>query len=135
MFFIDFVYYCCARFYKRYEGENSGYKISGQLLTACLIGGWISLLIIMFAGNLLENKWNTLYYSIPLILLIIFWYNKVTTFEEIQDRVVAMSDTQRTIMDVLMIIFVIVALPGFFGYAIYMGEIRNPPPFWENWGW
>lgn len=135
MFFIDFVYYCCAKFYKRYEGENSGYKISGQLLTAVLIGGWISLILLIFADNLLDNKWNTLYYMLPLILFVMYIYNRAKTFEEIQDQVLAMFDTQRIVMDILLIIFVTVAVPGFFGYAIYMGEMRNPPPFWEKWGW
>jgi hypothetical protein len=135
IYFIDVVYYKCYTFYKRYEKD--GNEFSGQALTtACLALNLIILIVLtqsFFDVKLLKNKWYTLFVSMPMLLLIVYRYNKHIKIDEIER---ALDKKPRERVKKLIFLAEIYIIISFFGsiiLAIILGEINNPPPFWESW--
>ena len=77
IYFIDLVYYNCYSFYRRYEKDLN--EFSGQALTAvCLSLNFVTILILIqevFKFSFFENKWRTLFVSLPTLLFTVIRYN------------------------------------------------------------
>jgi hypothetical protein len=133
--FIDIVYYNCFTFYRRYEKDLN--EFSAQALTSvCLSLNLLTFIIIferIFNFSLFENKWNTLFLSLPMLLFVIFRYNKYISISEIEDQIFEKSKNQINRLNIISFLYVIVSIFGTIILAIIYGEINNPPPFWENW--
>ncbi|WP_296682620.1 hypothetical protein [Flavobacterium sp.] len=135
IYFIDVVYYNCYTFYRRYEKDLN--EFSGQALTAvCLSLNVVGILILMqklFKLSLFENKWCTLFISLPVLLFTVIRYNKYITISEIEDALYEKNQDRIKRLNFITGIYVITSIFGFLLMAIILGELNNPPPFWENW--
>ncbi|CAM4195783.1 MULTISPECIES: hypothetical protein [Flavobacterium] len=135
IYFIDVVYYNCYSFYRRYEKDLN--EFSGQALTvACLsLNGIAALISIQYFFNLLlfENKWYTLFISLPILLFIVIRYNKHINIVEIEDALRSKEQYKIKRLNFIAGIYIIISLFGSIILAIILGELNNPPPFWETW--
>jgi hypothetical protein len=135
IYFIDIIYYNCYSFYKRYEKDLN--EFSGQALTAaCLSLNTIAILILLqeaFKLSLFENKWNTLFVTIPILILIVFRYNKYINIVEIEDALYTKEQYQIKRLNFIAGNYILISIFGTIFLAIVLGEFNNPPPFWEKW--
>ena len=133
IYFIDVVYYNCYTFYRRYEKDLN--EFSGQALTAvCLSLNVVSILMQeLFKLSLFENKWYTLFISLPVLLFTVIRYNKYITISEIEDALYEKNKDHIKRLNFITGIYVIASIFGFLLMVIILGELNNPPPFWENW--
>lgn len=135
IYFIDVVYYNCYSFYRRYEKDLN--EFSGQALTAvCLSSNVVTILILMqevFKLSFFENKWYTLFVSLPILLFTVIRYNKHINIEEIEDALYAKEQHKIKRLSFIVGIYVIISIFGFLLMAIILGELNNPQPFWEKW--
>ena len=135
IYFIDVVYYNCYILYRRYERDLN--EFSGQALTAvCLSLNVIAILILIqefFKLSLFENKWYTLFVSLPILLFTVIRYNKYLTIAEIENSLYEKNRNHIKKLNLLTGIYVIFSIFGFLLMAIILGELNNPPPFWKNW--
>ena len=135
LFFIDIVYYNCFTFYRRFEKDLN--EFSAQALTSvCLSLNVITLMIAfekIFRFSFFENKWNTLIVSLPILAITIVRYNKYVSILEIEDLLYGKSKNQRKSLNVLSLFYVFISIFGAILLAIIIGELNNPPPFWESW--
>jgi hypothetical protein len=135
IYFIDVVYYKCYTFYKRYEKDLN--QFSGQVLTSlCISSNIVFIYIILneiYKIRLLENKWHTLLLSMPMLLLMVYRYNKHIKIDEIERALDKKPRERVKKLIFLAEIYIIFSIFGFLLLAIILGEINNPPPFWESW--
>lgn len=135
IYFIDVVYYNCYAFYRRYEKDLN--EFSGQALTSvCLSLNAITALIFMqefFELFIFENKWYTLLVSLPILLFTVIRYNKHINIEEIEDALYAKGQNEIKRLNFIAGIYILISIFGTIFFAIIIGELNNPPPFWENW--
>ncbi|ROI04546.1 MULTISPECIES: hypothetical protein [unclassified Chryseobacterium] len=129
MIFTDYIYYQLTNFYKNFnnDGAEKGYGVVMACGLPCL--NIIFLIIILdnyFNTNLgPSNKYSLILYCLPLILLLGLRYWKFTSYEEIKEKAQKFSKTRRTIADILLIIYVIVSIPVFIIFGIYLGSLKN----------
>jgi hypothetical protein len=135
LFFIDILYYNCFIFYRRFEKDLN--EFSAQALTSvCLSLNFIALIVIfeeILKFSLFENKWNTLIVSLPILVITIVRYNKYVSILEIEDLLYEKSQSQRKSLNIISFSYVIISIFGTILLAIIIGELNNPPPFWQNW--
>lgn len=135
IYFIDVVYYNCYSFYRRYEKDLN--EFSGQALTTvCLSLNVVTILILtqeVFKIVFFENKWYTLFVSIPILLFTIIRYSKYISIIEIEDTLYAKERKQIKKLNLIAGIYIIFSIFGTILLAIILGELNNPPPFWNNW--
>ncbi|MFP9112439.1 hypothetical protein ACLI1A_00750 [Flavobacterium sp. RHBU_3] len=133
IYFIDIVYYTCYKFYSKYEKDLN--EFSGQVLTSlCLSCNIIIILILIEEFNdilFFGNKWNSLFISLPVMLLTVIRYSKFITIAQIEDELHSKRNKQVRLIP-LAVAYIIVSIFGFLAFVIIMGEINNPPPFWEK---
>lgn len=135
IYFIDVVYYKCYTFYKRYEkGLN---QFSGQALTSlCVTLNFIFLIGITESFSdvqIFKNKWYTLLISMPMLLILVYRYNKYIKIDEIEKALDKKPKERVKKLIFLAEIYIILSIFGFLFLAIILGELNNPPPFWESW--
>lgn len=135
IYFIDVIYYNCYTFYRRYEKDLN--EFSGQALTAvCLSLNVVTILILIqevFKLSFFENKWYTLFVSIPILLFTIIRYSKYINIIEIEDTLYSKEREQIKRLNLIAGVYVILSIFGFLAFVIILGELNNPPPFWNNW--
>ncbi|OOV20257.1 hypothetical protein [Flavobacterium sp. LM4] len=135
IYFIDVIYYNCYSFYRRYEKDLN--EFSGQALTAvCLSLNAIAILLLLqenFKIFLFENKWYTLFVSLPIILFTVIRYNKHINIEEIEDAIYTKEQHEIKRLNLIAGIYVFLSIFGTIVFAIVLGELNNPPPLWEKW--
>jgi hypothetical protein len=135
IYFIDVVYYNCYTFYKRYEKDLN--EFSGQALTSvCLSLNAITILIFLqevFQVFLFKNKWYTLLISMPFLLFTVIRYNKYITISEIEDALYDREKYEMKRLNLIAFLYVLISVFGAIFGAIILGELNNPPPFWEKW--
>lgn len=135
IYFIDIIYYNCYTFYRRYEKDLN--EFSGQALTAvCLsLNAIVILIIIQEVFNLFqfENKWYTLLISLPILLFTVIRYNKFISISEIEDTLYTKNRDKINKLNFIAAIYIIMSIFGAIIFAIILGELNNPPPFWKNW--
>lgn len=135
IYFIDVVYYNCYSFYRRYEKDLN--EFSGQALTAvCLSLNVVAILILIqevFKLSFFENKWYTLFVSLPILLFTVIRYNKHINIGEIEDALYTKEQNEIKRLNFIAGIYVIMSVFGFLALVIVLGELNNPPPFWEKW--
>ena len=135
IYFIDVIYYNCYVFYRRYEKDLN--EFSGQALTAlCLSLNAITILISIqevFKLFLFENKWYTLLVSMPFLLFTVIRYNRHINISEIEDALYSKEKHKMKRLNFIAGIYVLISILGAILGAIILGELNNPPPFWENW--
>ena len=136
IYFIDVIYYNCYKFYKKHE-KNGMDELSGQVLLAVLLSLNLGLLIMIFESYLsiviFYNKWNTLYLYIPILILLLYRYNKSIAITEIEDNLLLLKKSKLNRINLISKMYIIVIFLGTLILALYIGEINNPPPFWESW--
>ncbi|GEN69627.1 hypothetical protein CRH01_41950 [Chryseobacterium rhizosphaerae] len=64
-------------------------------------------------------------YCLPFIFLLGLRYWKFTSYEEIKEKVQKFSKIKSTIADILLIIYVIISIPVFIIFGIYLGSLKN----------
>jgi len=131
--FIDIIYYNSYSFYRRYEkGLN---QFSGQVLTSVCLSLNVSCIYVFFheffGVSFFQNKWFTLVFSIPILLFIIIRYNKYINIEDIEDSYLSFSHQKRKQLSLLSLLYIVVSVFGSIILFIILGELNNPPPFWE----
>lgn len=135
IYFIDVIYYNCYTFYRRYEKDLN--EFSGQALTAaCLSLNAIAILILIqevFKLSFFENKWHTLLVSLPILLFTVIRYNKHINIVEIEDALYGKEQYQIKRLNFIAGIYILASIFGTIFMVIILGELNNPPPFWENW--
>jgi hypothetical protein len=135
LLFIDIVYYKCFTFYRRFEKDLN--EFSGQALTSvCLSLNTIAIIIILeklFRFSIFENKFYTLFVSLPILGLTIIRYNKQISINEIEYLLNEKEISKQKFLDLLAFLYVTISIFGSIIFAIILGEINNPPPFWEKW--
>ena len=135
IYFIDIVYYNCYTFYRRFEKDLN--EFSGQALTAvCLSLNVIAILTFLekiFNLFLFENKWFTLLVSLPILLFTVSRYNKHISIVEIEDALYSKGKREIKRLNFIAAIYIFISIFGTILYAIVLGELNNPSPFWENW--
>lgn len=135
LLFIDVVYYKCFVFYRKFEKDLN--EFSGQVLTSLCLSFNIFAIIIFLEGlfqySIFENKWYTLFVSIPVLGLTIIRYSKHISINEIEYLLYEKEISVQKTFDLLVLLYVTISIFGFLIFAIIYGEINNPPPFWENW--
>lgn len=135
IYFIDVIYYNCFAFYRRYEKDLN--EFSGQALTAaCLSLNVISILILIqeiFNFSIFENKWYTTFVSIPILLLTILRYSKYISIIEIEDALYSKERYQIKRLNLIAGIYILFSIFGTILGAVILGELNNPPPFWDSW--
>ena len=135
IYFIDVIYYNCYTFYRRYEKDLN--EFSGQALTAvCLSFNTITILILIqevFKLSFFENKWYTLFVSLPILLFTVIRYNKYITIVEIEDVLYTKERNKIKRLNFIAGIYILISIFGTIFFAIVFGELNNPPPFWGNW--
>lgn len=125
MILIDYLYYQFTNFYKYFEKDGT-HKASGIILT-CGMLCWNLIFLIIILDNYFnvnlgpKNKYFLLIYCLPIILLIGLRYWKYTSYEEIDKKIKSFSKNKRIVWDVLLILYVIISLPLFIGFASYFG--------------
>nr|WP_314498417.1 hypothetical protein [uncultured Chryseobacterium sp.] len=125
MIFIDYLYYQFANFYKYFEKDGT-HKASGIILT-CGMLCWNLIFFIIILDNYFianlgpKNKYFLIMYCLPIISLITLRYWKYTSYEEIDKKIKSFSKNKRIVWDVLLILYVIISLPLFIGFAAYFG--------------
>ncbi len=135
IYFIDIIYYNCYTFYKRYEKDLN--EFSGQILTSvCLSLNIIVLLILFqefFKFSLFQNKWYSLFILIPITLFIAVRYNKFIGVEEIEESLFKLENHKRKRLNFIAGIYILISFFGAIVFFVVLGELNNPPPFWEGW--
>ncbi len=135
IYFIDIIYYNCFTFYRRYEKDLN--EFSGQALTAaCLSLNAIAILTLIqeiFNFSIFENKWFTTLVSIPILILIVFRYNKHISIIEIEDALNSKEQYQIKRLNFVASIYILFSIFGSILGAVILGELNNPPPLWDNW--
>lgn len=135
IYFVDIVYYNAYCFYRRYEKDLNEY--SGQLITALCLSLNIELSILLieyfFSITLFKNKWQALYVLIPIAVLIFYRYNKMISIIEIEDGLSFKEKNKVRRLNIIASIYLLLSFFGTIFLAIILGELNNPPPFWENW--
>ncbi len=135
IYFIDVIYYTCYTFYRRYEKDLN--EFSGQALTAvCLSLNVIAILILIqeiFNFSIFENKWYTMFVSIPILLFTIIRYNKHISITEIEDALYNKEQYELKRLNLIAGTYILFSIFGTILMAVILGELNNPPPFWEKW--
>ena len=135
IYFIDVVYHNCYKFYRRFEKDLN--EFSGQALTSvCLSLNIITILILIqeiFKFSIFENKWYTLLISIPILLCTVIRYCKHINIIEIEDALFSKEKHQIKRLNSIAIVYIIFSIFGTILTAIILGELNNPPPFWNSW--
>ncbi|AYZ10817.1 hypothetical protein [Chryseobacterium arthrosphaerae] len=129
MILIDYLYYQFTNFYYQFEKDGT-HRGSGIILTGALLCWNLVFFIIIsdkyFNTNLgPSNKYVLIIYCLPIILFLGLRYSKFTSYEEINEKVQKFSKTKKTIADILLIIYVIISLPVFIIFGIYLGSLKN----------
>ena len=134
VYFIDIVYYTCYKIYNRYEKDLN--EFSAQVLTSvCLSCNIIVILISIqeiYKISFFESKWNALFVLIPILLINYIRYNKFVNVVQIGDALHHKKSKKKRLI-VLSLLYIIISIFGFLIFAIILGELNNPPPFWDNW--
>ena len=129
IYFIDLVYYNCYSFYRRYEKDLN--EFSGQALTAvCLSLNVVTILILIqevFKFSFFENKWHTLFVSLPTLLFTVIRYNKHLNIGEIEDALYTKKQNEIKRLNFIAGIYVILSIFGTIVLAIVLGELNNSP--------
>lgn len=114
MIFFDFIYYRFCNWYKGYKVNQSSYKIDGLLLLSAFINLNVVALIVLlerfFDIYLVSNKYETLYYSIPMCLPFVIRYWSGQKYEEVQTKVYAMSSNKGIWLTTFMVTYIIISL-------------------------
>jgi hypothetical protein len=135
IYFIDVIYYNCFSFYRRYEKDLN--EFSGQALTAaCLSLNVIAILTLIqeiFNFIIFENKWYTTFVSIPILLFTILRYSKHISIIEIEDALYNKERHQIKRLNLIACIYILISIFGTILGAVILGELNNPPPFWDSW--
>lgn len=129
MILIDYIYYQLTNLY-RYFNNDKAEKNYGIVMT-CALPCW-NLISIIIAFDYFfnikigpSNKYFLLAYCLPLLFLIGFRYWKVTSYENIRDRIQNFSKRKRIFSDVLLILYIIISFLGMLCLAGYVGIMRN----------
>ncbi|CAA7386957.1 hypothetical protein [Chryseobacterium fistulae] len=128
MILIDYLYYQFANFYYHFEKDGT-HKASG-IIGTCGILSWNLIFILMIVDQffnrhiLPSNKYLVLVYCIPVILFVGVRYWKFTSYEEIDERVKSFNKNKRIVLDILLILYIIISLPIFIGFAAYLGSSK-----------
>ena len=122
-------------FYRRFEKDLN--EFSGQVLTAtCLSLNAIAILIFIqavFKFYIFENKWYTLLISLPILLFTIIRYNRYISIVEIENTYYIKKENIINRLNIIARIYIIISIFGTIFFAVILGELNNPPPFWEKW--
>ena len=86
-----------------------------------------------FSITLFKNKWQALYVLIPIAVLIFYRYNKMISIIEIEDGLSFKEKNKVRRLNIIASIYLLLSFFGTIFLAIILGELNNPPPFWENW--
>lgn|SRR5690606_14415554 len=129
MIFFDYVYFKCCNWYYSYESSRNEYKSSGMILTCAFFGLNVAILIGLiehfFAIKLVNSKYEILYYSIPATLPFIIRYWSGKRYEITRDKVSEMGNQKKILLQILMILYVIISVPGTIILAIYIHKLKN----------
>lgn len=131
---LDYIYYISYNYYKR-NGEDE------PILPASVVTSLVPLFniscIYFIYGYIYDfefiNKWQTLFISLPMMAFTFYRYKKITNYKSIAIRISEYSEKKRNTIHILILIYMIISFILCIGLAIYIGEIRNPPPFWDGW--
>lgn len=134
IYFIDIIYYNCYNFYSKYEKDLNEY--SGQVLTTvCLSLNIVSVFVLLqefFEIKIFENKWNTLFLTLPILLIIILRYNKFIKINEVKKTMHSYDSNKQIRLNIIAFIYILLSIFGSIILFIILGELNNPPPFWER---
>lgn len=132
--FIDLVYLICYSFYKRYEKSLT--ELSGQILTSvCLNLNLIILLVILnelFNVEVFENKWNVIYIIIPVMLIVFIRYNNYKKIQQIEEVFRSFDSRKRSLLSLSISLYILLSIFGSLIFLVVMGELNNPPAFWDR---
>lgn len=132
--FLDNIYYSIYNFYKS-KGENEPW-IPASILTTFAPQFNIYLIIFIFEykNNLhILNKTTSLFFGISAIILSWYRYNKCTNYEKIAKRHSTKTVDEKNKLISAILIYCLLSFLLLLVTSIYIGETRNPPPFWDNW--
>lgn len=135
LYFVDIIYFTCYSFYRRYEEKLN--EFSGQALTSvCLSLNIAALLILLqeaFEVSFFENKWNSLFISLPMLLIVVFRYNKYMKIEQIEESLYHYDLGKLEKLKIIASAYIVFSIFGTIIFFIIIGELNNPPPFWDKW--
>jgi len=80
-----------------------------------------------------ENKWFTTFVSIPIVLFTIIRYSKYMSIIEIEDALYSKEQYHIKRLNFISSMYILFSIFGTILKAIILGELNNPPPFWEKW--
>lgn len=74
---------------------------------------------------LLVNTFSGAILLIIIFAIFIIRYNKITDYNKIEKRLKNLSKTKQLILNIFAVIYILIAIPGFFILAILIGESAN----------
>lgn len=127
IYFVDIVYYNCYTFYRRYEKDLN--EFSGQALTSvCLSLNLVTFFILLqevFEITFFENKWNTLFLSVPILLIVILRYSKYMKIDKIEEIMYSYDLNKRRRLSIMASIYILISIFGTIVFFIILGELNN----------
>lgn len=100
-----------------------------MILTCAFIGLNIAVLLGLlehiFNTKLVNSKYEILYYSLPAVLPFVIRYWNGEMYEITRDKVNEMSRQKKIILQILMVLYIIVSVPGTIFLAIYIHKLKN----------
>lgn len=130
MILLDYLYYQICNFYKKFDySKDISIECGFIILLGFILANIVFLCITIdyfFGYNFLKpNKYIMFVYLSPFLVFNSIRYWKYTSYEKIKGKVLEMNSAKTTMLDIFIIIYVIISLPVFLGFAIYVGNMKN----------
>lgn len=120
MILFDYVYYIFANLYRLAKGERQAdaWRGSGIIVSSGCHCMFIMALVIFFTKGtdytLLINTYSVLILFIIVFVFFIIRYNKITDYNKIERRLKDLSKIKQLILNIITIIYLLIAIPGWF---------------------
>lgn len=119
MLLFDYTYYIFANLYglARSERQTDSWKGSG-IVVSSLCHCFFIMAIVMFFGKeyaiLIMNPFSGITLMLIIFIFFIVRYNKITNYQKIEKRLKSLSKQQQLILNIVITIYLLIAIPGFF---------------------
>lgn len=135
MKFLDYLFYIIYNYYKRNGEKESNFAASIVTMLAPTMNILTVIFLLDYFLNIsfISSKWDSFYFSIPAMIWGYNRYTRIIYYKKVAIRISEYSEIKRNKLSVLCIVYMVTSFILFIGLAGYIGETRNPPPFWERW--
>lgn len=131
--FLDFLFFVCCSFYKR--REKNDFRISGLILLSTVFELNVVLVTLVLSSRCRElftisTVYASRYYIVGACILVFvsvlyIRYFRITSYDEVDDRIQRMSDTKKYFFGLLAILYVVASFIVTISYAIMFTRITG----------